>query len=163
MYGHDISGLLMIKKNENTGYKAAFFNELGLNFFDLELIAVDNNHYLLKTRHINEYLDHKRVKQFLAKVFSTLLIKKIEPETLKKYFDIEKGLMFMKIKSYMGTDDYGWSPGQERFPEISHRSGIFKKEKINFQLEYTKASMIPQQIIIEQQNAPMKMSLKLVN
>ncbi|HEX8546890.1 MAG TPA: hypothetical protein VF691_08010, partial [Cytophagaceae bacterium] len=84
IYGHYLSGLLLIKPFENENFRIVFTNELGVKFFDFEFIKEE-----FKVHYVIDKLDKKPVLKVLEKDFRLLLaigiseklISKIETDT----------------------------------------------------------------------------------
>lgn len=162
IYGYEIDGLLMIKKDLYTGYKVSLFNQLGMSFFDADLIPAEMNHQLFLAHNMNDILDHKQVRAFFEKTFSLLFAKNIDPIASKKYFDPASGILYLKAKSYKGQDYFGWSPAEEKISRIASSWGMGGKEKISIDLIYPLASSLPDSINIMQHHFPLEMQLSLI-
>lgn len=162
--GHEFSGLMMIKASEGSNYKVAFFNELGLNFFDFELRNMGGKNGLnLYVRNIYSLLDKDVLLNKFEKYFNMLLDPGPIEGIQKTYLKNEGiGIMILK-KSDKGKDGYISTNLLEPYTEIVNVGGLFKKEKISMQLSPKKINHSPQSILIEQPGFRLKFKLDLVD
>ena len=84
LYGRDLSGLTMIKKNKGS-YRVVMVSEVGLKYFDLEFFTRDDS---IAEHHVIGFLDRKTIVQMLEKNFSLVFM--IFPEKKKERFYRDK-------------------------------------------------------------------------
>lgn len=161
--GHDFSGLMMIKASGDKGYKVTFFNEVGMNFFDFELIDMgEKNRLNLYVKNIYRPLDKDMLLNKFEKYFSLLLAGGPAGEVQKTYLKQEGvGIMIM-MDSYKGKDGYISTNLVEPYTQIVNVSGLRKKDKITIDLETDKIKHCPRFISIRQPGFRLEFKLTLV-
>ncbi len=152
-YKNDISGLLIMKKMDESIYRIALTTQFGLKIFDFEL-----NNGTLNIKYCAEYLDKKIIINTFQNDFNLLLIQ----NQVKNIFVIENPEQNQKIwqlKSGKLNYNYIQNTDSEKIENIT-----FKKrnsEKISVGL-YNYKDNIPGNITLEHHNIKLKMNLKLI-
>ena len=161
--GREFSGLMMLKETGGGNYKAAFFSELGLNFFDFELRNMGGkNHLNLYVRNIYEPLDKDILLNKFEKYFSMLLGPGPAGQEVKTYLSEENVGIMLLLDSYKGKDGYISTNLVEPYKEIVNIGGLFKKDKITITIPPDRSSNLPGSILIRQPGFRLIFSLKLV-
>ncbi len=152
-YKNDISGLLIMKKIDDSIYRIALTTQFGLKIFDFEL-----NHGTLNVKYCAEYLDKKVIINTFQNDFNLLLIQ----NQVKNIFIIEnpeRNQKIWQLKSGKLNYNYIQNTDSEKIENIS-----FKKrnsEKISVGL-YNYKGNIPGNITLKHHNIKLKMNLKLI-
>lgn len=152
-YKTDISGLLIMKKMDESIYRIALTTQFGLKIFDFEL-----NNGTLNVKYCAEYLDKKVIINTFQNDFNLLLIQ----NHAKNIFVIEnpeRNQKIWQLKSGKLNYNYIQNTDSEKIENIS-----FKKqnsEKISVGL-YNYKGNIPGNITLEHHNIKLKMNLKLI-
>lgn len=161
--GHEFAGLLMIKHFPDDSYKVAFFNELGMNFFDFELRNIQGKNRLnLYTRNIYDPLDKDMILNKFEKYFSMLLGPGPVDGIQKTYLSKERPMVMVMTDSYKGKDGYMSTNLFEPYKEIVNVGGLFKRDKITISIVSDKNKHCPEYILIEQPGFRLKFEMKLV-
>ncbi len=162
--GHDFAGLMMIKSVGEGHYKIAFFSELGLNFFDLELRRISGKNKLnLYTHHIYEPLDKNILLNKFEKYFSMLLGPGPSKGENRTYLKKDEALVMVLTDAYTGKDGY-LSPNLiEPYSRIVNMGGIFRREKISMEISAERKNHCPQHIRIEQPGFRLNMEMEQVD
>ena len=162
--GHEFSGLMMIKASGGGNYKVAFFNELGLNFFDFELRHMGGKKELnLYVRNIYSPLDKDILLNKFEKYFN-MLLGQGPTEGIQKTYLKNEGIGILILKdSYKGKDGFISTNLLEPYTEIINVGGLWKKEKISMQLSPETINYSPQNILIEHPGFRLKFKLDLVD
>lgn len=160
---HDFSGLMMIKASEKGNYKITFFNEVGMNFFDFELMdRGDMNKLNLYVRNIYDPLDKDMLLNKFEKYFSMLLGTGPAGTEQKTYLK-QKGIGIMiMMDSYKGKDGYISTNLVEPYTQIVNVKGLWKKEKITIDLKPDKTTHCPRIINIKQPGFRLEFTLTLL-
>lgn len=152
-YKNDISGLLIIKKTDESIYRIALTTQFGLKIFDFEL-----NHGTLNVEYCIESLNKKLIINTFQNDFNILLMQ-INPDNI---YSIENPALNQKVwqfKTGKLSTNYTQNIQSKKIENIS-----FKKrnsEKISVGL-YTYKGDIPGNITLEHRNIKLKMNLKLI-
>jgi len=152
-YKNDISGLLIIKKTDESIYRIALTTQFGLSIFDFEL-----NHGILNVKYCIEYLNKKLILSTFETDFNLLLLQ----NQFEKIYFIENIIQNQKIWQLInGKHNYNYiqNTNSEKLENIS-----FKKrnsEKISVGL-YSYKGDIPKNISLEHRNIKLKMNFKLI-
>ncbi|MBU8893182.1 MAG: hypothetical protein KOO66_10415 [Bacteroidales bacterium] len=152
-FNNDISGLLILKKTDESNYRIALTTQFGLKIFDFEL-----NHGILNVKYCVEYLNKKVIINTFQNDFNLLLMQ----NHINNIFVIENPEQDQKIwqlKSGKLTYNYIQETESEKIANIS-----FKKrnsDKISVGL-YNYKGNIPENITLEHHNIKLKMNLKLI-
>jgi len=149
--GHDFSGLMMIKASGEKNYKVTFFNEVGMNFFDFELIdRGEKNRLNLYVKNIYDPLDRDILLNKFEKYFSMLLCRGPAGGIQNTYLKQEGvGIMIM-MDSYKGKDGYISTNLVEPYKQIVNVGGLWKKDRITIDLEPDRTIHCPRVITIHQ-------------
>ena len=160
---HDFSGLMMIKSSGEGNYKVTFFNEVGMNFFDFELMDMgDKNKLNLYVKNIYEPLDKNMLLNKFEKYFSMLLAGGPGEGEQKTYLKQEGIGIMILTDSYKGKDGYISTNLVETYKQIINVKGLWKKEKITIDLEPNKRKHCPQIITIRQPGFRLEFELDLI-
>jgi len=161
--GHEFSGLMMIKAFEDGTYKVAFFNELGLNFFDFALIPRNNKSRLgLVVNNIYSPLDRKILLNSLEKYFNMLLGPLYPDEPQKSFLKKDGSMVMIRLGTYRGNDAYFSRNLIEPYSEILNLSKITCNDRIAITLSQNKVNFSPESIHINQPGMKLVMELTLV-
>ena len=161
--GRGFSGLMMIKAFEDGKYRIAFFSEVGLNFFDLELQpSAKPNKMEMAVNNIYSPLDRAFLLKKFEKYFSMLLARGPVQSRYDTYRREEGEMAMALVDSYRGRDAYlGQSP-EGPYTGISNYGGLFHKERITITLAPAKDSQPPHSILIVQAGFRLSFRLDLV-
>lgn len=161
--GHYFSGLMMIKASGKGNYKLTFFNEVGMNFFDFELVDMGGKNRLnLYVKNIYDPLDKDMLLNKFEKYFSMLLAGGPAGGVQKTYLKQEGiGIMIMQ-DSYKGKDGYITTNLVEPYKQIVNIGGFRKRDRVTIDLEPDKTNHCPQTITIRQPGFRLEFKLKLV-
>ncbi|MCF6184647.1 MAG: hypothetical protein L3J56_08505 [Bacteroidales bacterium] len=150
LYDNDFSGLIIIKP-ESEGHRVVFLNEIGMKFFDFEILK---NSY--KVHHIFEPMNKKMLIKLLINDFRLILMSDFSE---KKYFLKEKksdniAVQLKKVKEIYIFDK------QTLLPENAFKYSVFGK---NTFLKFEKyKNEIPQKINIKHKRIKFEMFLTFI-
>lgn len=163
IYKHEFAGLMMVKGFEDGRYKVAFFSELGLSFFDFELVPIQGkkNRMNLRVNSIYEPMNKKILIRRLEKYFSMLLSPGYTG-VKKSYLKKDGSEVMLRINSYKGKDSYISKNLIAPYHEIINNGGLWGKKKVSISLSDKKIDFSPQSILIEQPGLMVRFSLDLV-
>lgn len=148
---HTFSGLMMIKRFSSESYKVAFFNELGMNFFDFELKGTgSNNKMQLVVNSIYSILDRKMLIKSFEKYFSMLLSPGLREGIHKTFIRKDGSHALVQQHSYKGKDAYLSKKLITPYTEIVNISSLRKHERILISLSEEQLNQAPKNILIEQ-------------
>ena len=152
-YKNDISGLLIIKKMDESVYRIALTTQFGLKIFDFEL-----NHGILNIKYCVEYLNKQLIINTFQNDFNLLLMQN-KSEAL---YMIDNSIENQKIWQFTsGNLNYNYiqNTDSEKIEIINLKKR--NSEKISVGLHnYT--DNIPRNITLEHRNIKLKMNLKLI-
>ena len=161
---HEFSGLMMIKSFEGGSFKVAFFNELGMNFFDLELLPDNKNGRLeLLVNHIYPPLDRKILLNNFEKYFNMLLAPGLESGDQRSFLREDGNMVMIRLNTYKGRDAYLSRNLIEPYASIVNLSKLRGNDRITIILSPGKENFAPESIHIKQPGMRMEMDLELVN
>jgi len=161
--GHSFSGLVMIKATGENHYKASFFNEVGMNFFDFELIDMgEQNRLNLYVKNIYSPLDRDMLLNKFEKYFSMLLAGGPAGGVQKTYLKQDDAGIMIMMDSYKGKDGYISTNLVEPYKQIVNVGGLWKKDRITIDLEPDRTSHCPRIITILQPGFRLVFKLTLV-
>lgn len=161
--GHEFAGLMMIKAFEEGVYKAAFFSELGLNFFDFELKPVAGKNKLgLYVNNIYEPLDKGFLLNKFEKYFSMILGPGPSDTEEKTYLKKDGSMVLVSVDSYKGNDAYLSRNLIEPYSGIINYGGPWNRDKITITLSQKNNAHCPENILIEQPGFRLKFMLEFV-
>lgn len=164
VYGQDLNGLMMIKAQDDGSHKVAFFNELGMNFFDLILLPGDKaNHRILRVNNIYSSLNRKNLLKAFEKQFSMLLGPDLLQSPAPEYADDKHGGRFLRVDSYRGKDHYYFEGPSARFRMITNVTGLCRDEKVVIGISYQEDEPAPEKIWIRQADMKMTFSLERIS
>ena len=165
VYGNEFNGLMMIKEVSKEYYKVAFFNEIGLNFFDFELKpSNDPNRLELDVHNIYAPLNRKGILKNFEKDFSMLLAPDLKLGNTTVLNGDQGQLTMLKLDSYKGYDCYIIkSPKLNTDKEIINICKALKKKKIKIIISEDNKSKLPETIEIEHLDKNLKLSFKLIH
>jgi hypothetical protein len=152
-YKNDISGLLIIKKMDESIYRIALTTQFGLKIFDFEL-----NNGVLNVKYCIEYLNRKIILNTFQNDFNLLLMQ----NKSESFFEIDNSVQNQKIWQFKtGKLNYNYIQNTD-----SENIEIIKlkkrnSEKISIGL-HDHTDNIPENITIEHRNIKLKMNLKLI-
>jgi len=152
-YKNDISGLLIIKKMDDSIYRIALTTQFGLKIFDFEL---DNG--VLNVKYCVEYLNKKIILNTFQNDFNLLLMQ-FESEAI---YEIDNLIENQKIWQFTaGKLNYYYiqNTDSEKIEIINLKKG--NSEKISVGLQ-NYIDNIPKDIALEHRNIKLKMNLKLI-
>jgi len=152
-YKNDISGLLIIKKTEESIYRIALTTQFGLKIFDFEL-----NQGSLNVKYCIEYLNKKIILNTFETDFNLLLMQ-MNFESLTSYDNQLESQRVWQLKSGKLNYNYIQNINSDKIENIR-----FKKrnsEKISVGLHSYKGG-IPENISLQHHNIKLKMNLKLI-
>lgn len=152
-YKNYISGLLIIKKTEESIYRIALTTQFGLKIFDFEL-----NQGNLTVKYCVEYLNKKIILNTFETDFNLLLIQ-MSYETITAYENKLESQRIWQLESGKLNYNYIENTDSQKIEFIR-----FKKrnsEKISVGL-HNNDSDIPKEIVLEHHNIKLKMNLKLI-
>ncbi len=163
IYKHEFAGLIMIKSFEDGRYKVAFFSELGLNFFDFELVPIQGhkNRLNMRVNNIYEPMNKKILLRRLEKYFSMLLCPGytgVQKSFLKK----DGSQVMLRVNSYKGRDGYISKNLIAPYHEIINIGGLWGKEKVSITLSSEKIDHAPKSILIEQPGLMVRFEMEIV-
>ncbi len=152
-YKNDISGLLIIKKMDESIYRIALTTQFGLKIFDFEL-----NHGILNVKYCVEYLNKQLIINTFQNDFNLLLMQnKSEAQYL-----IDNSIQNQKIWQFTsGKLNYNYiqNTDSEKIEIINLKKRNSEKISVGLQ-NYT--DDIPRNITLEHHNIKLKMNLKLI-
>ena len=161
--GREFAGLMMLKAYDDGNYKAAFFSELGLNFFDFELRPVSGRNKMnLYVNNIYSPLDRNFLLNKFEKYFSMLLAPGPSGEE-KTYLKKDGSMVLVKVDSYKGKDAYLSRNLIENYVSVVNIGGIWKKDRITITLSSQRTGHAPEKILIDQPGFRLKFSLEIVD
>lgn len=161
--GHEFAGLMMIKSFPDNSFRLAFFNELGMNFFDFELRKVDNKNKLnLYINNIYSPLDKKILLNSLEKYFSMLLSPGLDKGVYKSFLKKDGSKVMIKVNAYKGKDAYLSRNLIEPYTEIINIGSLRGHDKIIITLPEKKVGHAPENILIEQAGLRMRFLLEFI-
>lgn len=152
-YKNDISGLLIIKKMDESIYRIALTTQFGLKLFDFEL-----NHGILNVKYCVEYMNKKVIINTFQTDFNLLLMQ----SSIESVLAIENPQLNQKIwqlKSGKLNYNYIQNTKSGKVENISYKKR--NSEKISVGLHTYKGD-IPGNITLEHHNIKLKMNLKLI-
>jgi len=152
-YKNDISGLLIIKKMDESIYRIALTTQFGLKIFDFEL-----DHGILNVKYCVEYLNKKIIINTFQNDFNLLLMQ-FEVKTI---YEIDNSIENQKIWQFAsGKINYNYiqNTDSEKIEIINLKKR--NSEKISVGLHRYKGN-IPENITLEHRNIKLKMNLKLI-
>jgi hypothetical protein len=163
IFKHEFAGLMMIKAYDDGRYKVAFFSELGLNFFDFELVPIQahKNRINLRVNSIYEPLNKKILIKRLEKYFSMLLSPGLSGEQ-KSFLKKDGSRVLIRTNTYKGRDGYISTNLIAPYTDIVNIGGPFRKDKVHITLSPQKIDFAPKSILIEQPGLRLSFSLELV-
>ena len=162
--GHEFSGLMMIKAFEDGTYKVAFFNELGLNFFDFALIPRHKNSSLgLVVNNIYSSLDRKILLNSLEKYFNMLLGPLHPDEPQKSFLKKDGSMVMIRAVTYKGKDAYLSRNLIEPYNSIVNLSGLTGNDRITITLSPERSNFSPESIHISQPGLRLEMGMEVVD
>ena len=152
VYGHDMSGLFIIKKISDTNHRVVFTTDFGNTLFDFEI--GDNNDF--KLNFIIDNLNKKIIINTLKKDFSFLLHK----DYLSKQSFVSKDYRIYKVV-YNDTNCYFYQSLQDNaLVKLSATSKTKEKLVISF---HTKNTTFAESIAIIHYNLQLKIELNKFN
>jgi hypothetical protein len=165
VYGNEFNGLMMIKEVSKDYYKVAFFNEIGLNFFDFELKpSNDPNRLELNVHNIYASLNRKGILKNFEKDFSMLLAPDLNLGNTTVLNGDQGQPAMLKLDSYKGYDCYIIkSPKLNTDKEIINICKALKKKKIKILISEDNKSKLPETIEIEHMNKNLRLSFRLIH
>jgi hypothetical protein len=152
-YKNEISGLLIMKKMDDSIYRIALTTQFGLKIFDFEL-----NNGTLNVKYCVEYLNKRVIINTFQNDFNLLLMQ----NQAKNIFIIENPEQSQKIwqlKSGKLNYNYIQNTDSEKIENISYKKHY--SEKISVGL-YNYKGNIPKNITLKHHNIKLKMNLKLI-
>ena len=152
-YKNNISGLLIIKKMDDSIYRIALTTQFGLKIFDFEL-----DHGVLNVKYCIEYLNKKVIINTFQNDFNLLLMQ-FNSEAI---YEIDNSIENQKIWQFAsGKTNYNYiqNTDSEKFEIINLKKR--NSEKISVGLHSYKEN-IPVNITLEHRNIKLKMNLKLI-
>ncbi|MBI9053444.1 MAG: hypothetical protein JEY96_06470 [Bacteroidales bacterium] len=152
-YKNDISGLLIIKKTDESVYRIALTTQFGLKIFDFEL-----NQGNLNVKYCVEYLNKKIILNTFEMDFNLLLMQ-MNFESLTAYDNKMESQRVWQLKSGKLNYNYIQNINSDKIENIR-----FKKrnsEKISLGLHSYKGD-IPENISLQHHNIKLEMNLKLI-
>jgi hypothetical protein len=164
VHGQDLQGLMMIKVQDDGSHKVAFFNELGMNFFDFELLQGEKANYrMLRVNNIYSSLNRKNLLKAFEKQFSMLMGPAMLQSPAFEYMDDKHGRRFLKVDSYRGKDCYYFEDTPVRFYMITNVAGLCRNEKVVIDIYYHEDEPAPGKIRITQAEMKISFSLEKIN
>jgi len=152
-YKNDISGLLIIKKTEESIYRIALTTQFGLKIFDFEL-----NQGNLKVKYCIEYLNKKIILNTFETDFNLLLMQ-MNFESLTSYNNQLENQKVWQLKSGKLNYNYIQNINSDKIENIRFMKR--NSEKISVGLHNYKGD-IPENISLQHHNIKLKMNLKLI-
>ena len=152
-YNNDISGLLIIKKTNESIYRIALTTQFGLKIFDFEL-----NHSILNVKYCVEYLNKKVIINTFQDDFNLLLMQN-HAINIFVIENPEQDQRIWQLKSGKTNYNYIQNTDSEKIDNINYSKRY--SEKISVSL-YNYKGNIPKNITLEHHNIKLKMNLKLI-
>ncbi len=150
LYNNDFSGLIIIKP-QNTGHRIIFINEIGMKFFDIELIE---NSY--SVHHIFDPMNKKMFIKLLVGDFNFILMNDIKNnyQLMRKKQSDYPAIILKKDKEVYIFDK------NTLLPDSAFKYSIFRK---NVFLNYSDfKNEIPKHIKIKHKNIKFEMNLTFI-
>ena len=158
--GNTFDGLVMIKKFPSDTYRIAFFNELGLNFFDFELRrSAKKNKMQLYINNIYALLDRKILINSLEKYFSMLLSPGLDEGIYKTFVARDGRHVLVQLGSYKGKDAYISKNLIEPYEQILNIRSLKRNPGIRMIISAQSLNHAPSKIAIEQPGLRMQFVL----
>ena len=109
IFGNELSGLTMIKKNGDD-YRVVFMSEIGLKYFDMEFFTKNDS---IKIHHMITMLDKKQVYPILENNFSLVFMMFPEKSKVRNYRDnmTKKMIKEYKFRSEKSRYNYNSNSG----------------------------------------------------
>ena len=150
LYDNDFSGLIVIK-SEKTGHRIVFLNEIGMKFFDIELLPRS-----YKIHHIFKPMNKKMLIKLLVSDFNFILMNNIKSENkfLKEKKSEKFALKPKKVKNIYYLDK------NTLLPKEAFKYSAFRKTTLLNYKNYN--TEIPQNISIKHKNIKFAMELSFI-
>ncbi len=150
LYDKDFSGLIVIKSQKN-GHRIVFLNEIGMKFFDIELLSKS-----YKIHQIFEPMNKKMLIKLLVSDFNFILMTDLKGDTifLKEKRSEEYALKAKKVKNIYYFDKNTLLPKKAFKYSLLRKTTFLKYEKYK--------SGIPQKISIKHKNIKFAMELSFI-
>ncbi len=152
LYENDFSGIIVIKPINDKTYRIVFLNELGMNFFDLEITADS-----FKVYKILESLNRKSLLKLLVNDFRILVLNDINIQNSKKYLDTEGNFFVLRPDN---TKNLYFIGRQDKLLYKIEQHSVFRKintfEFENFENKF------PKKISIVHKNVKFAIELSLI-
>ena len=152
-YKNDISGLLIIKKMDESIYRIALTTQFGLNIFDFEL-----DHGILNVKYCIEYLNKKIIINTFQHDFNLLLMQN-KSDALYLFDNSIENQKIWQFTSGNINYNYIQNTDSEKIEIINLKKR--NSEKISVGLQNYRDN-IPKNITLEHRNIKLKMILKLI-
>ncbi|NOZ33979.1 MAG: hypothetical protein GXO80_01620 [Chlorobi bacterium] len=150
LYGSDFSGLIVIKP-ETEGHRIVFLNEIGMKFFDIEILQ---NSY--KIHHIFKPMNKKMLIKLLINDFRFILMSDINYE---KRFMREKKSDNFALQLKKQKEIYIFDK-QTLLPKYAFKYSLFGKQTFLKYIKYK--NEIPQKINIKHKRIKFEMNLNFI-
>jgi len=150
LYDNNFSGLIIIKRQEK-GHRIVFLNEIGMKFFDIELLP-----YSYKIHHIFKPMNKKMLIKLLVSDFNFILMNDIKNENkfLKEKKSEKVALKPKKVKNIYYFDN------NSLLPKEAFKYSVFRKTTFLNYKNYN--DVIPQKISIKHKNIKFAMELNFI-
>jgi len=154
VYGNDMGGIFIIKKMNDTLYRAAFTTEFGNKLFDFEISG--NN---FKVNYILEELDKKIVVNTLKKDFMLLLKKE---HTVNERYESAESIVYKSKDggryNYLFTDK-----ASGRLTKLVNATKSKEKIIITYNPDDAESNILAKNIVIDHKNIKLKIELNYLN
>jgi len=150
LYDNNFSGLIVIKRQEK-GHRIVFLNEIGMKFFDIELLPDS-----YKIHHIFKPMNKKMLIKLLVSDFNFILLNDIKSEN--KILQEKKSEEFA-LKPKIVKDIYYFDKNS-LLPTKAFKYSVFRKNTFLNYKNYK--DVIPQKITIKHKNIKFAMELSFI-
>jgi hypothetical protein len=165
-HGNSLNGLMMIKKTGEDSYRIAFFNELGMSFFDGELKAGREKGFpALKMNSVIPVLDRKRFLKSLGKDYGALLVDQAFLNAGNIFEEKETHTRIIQIHSGKGFNYFYVEPLSGRVKRIVNTGKLCGEIKTEIRIEGSRpvSAGFPEVIKMHHKCTPLDIEMKIIN